>query len=130
MNSPLRNHIPNVLSSGILYIENGLCKVQCWDGKGIPEVIANFRPIVEHGEADYPFGLWSKSQLDYTKAGMSLAELVSTGSGTTIWPYVITQRCKGKIYAQMLVKSISTIACIIYMKYLLLFLDVLLLFFI
>ncbi|XP_004237935.2 lysine-specific demethylase JMJ21 [Solanum lycopersicum] len=101
MNSPLRNHIPNVLSSGILYIENGLCKVQCWDGKGIPEVIANFRPIVEHGEADYPFGLWSKRQLDYTKAGMSLAELVSTGSGTTIWPYVITQRCKGKIYAQI-----------------------------
>ncbi|XP_049349579.1 F-box protein At1g78280 [Solanum verrucosum] len=101
MNSPLRNHIPNVLSSGILFIENGLCKVQCWDGKGIPKVIANFRPLVEHEQADYPFGLWSKRQLDYRKAGMSLAELVSTGSGTTICPYVITQRCKGKIYAQI-----------------------------
>ncbi|CAN4092437.1 unnamed protein product [Withania somnifera] len=101
MNSPLRNHIPSVLVSGILYIENGLCKVQCWDGKGVPEVIANFTPLVEHGEADYPFGIWSKRQFGYRKAGMSLAELVKAGSGATIWPYVITQRCKGKIYAQI-----------------------------
>lgn len=130
INSPLRNHIPNVLSSGILYIENGLCKVQCWDGKEVPEVIANYRPPVEHEQADYPFGLWSKRKFDYRKAGMSLAELESASSGSTIWPYVITERCKGKIYAQMLVKLIPATTCIIYWKYLHLFFEVQLLFFI
>ncbi|MCD7471314.1 hypothetical protein HAX54_011650 [Datura stramonium] len=101
INSPLRNHIPSVLSSGILYIENGLSKLQSWDGKGVPEVIANSSPPVEHEQADYPFGLWSKRQFDYRKAGLSLLERVSAGSGATIWPYVITERCKGKIYAQI-----------------------------
>ncbi|KAK4365163.1 hypothetical protein RND71_016521 [Anisodus tanguticus] len=101
INSPLRNHIPSVLASGILYIENGLCKVRCWDGKEVPEVIANLSPLVEHEQVDYPFGLWSKRQNDYRKAGMSLPELVTAGSGATTWPYVITQRCKGKIYAQI-----------------------------
>lgn len=106
INSPLKNHIPNVLASGILYIENGLYKVQHWDCKGVPEVVANISPLVELEQVDYPFGLWSKRQFDFKKAGMSLPELVSAGSGSTIWPYVITQRCKGKIYAQMLVRSI------------------------
>ncbi|XP_075082440.1 lysine-specific demethylase JMJ21 isoform X1 [Nicotiana tabacum] len=101
INSPLKNHIPNVLASGILYIENGLYKVQHWDGKGVPEVVANISPLVELEQVDYPFGLWSKRQFDFKKAGMSLPELVSAGSGSTIWPYVITQRCKGKIYAQI-----------------------------
>ncbi|CAN4122310.1 unnamed protein product [Withania somnifera] len=101
MNSPLRNHIPRVLASGILYIENGLCKVRYWDGKGVPEAIANFTPLVKHEQADYPFSLWSKRQFDYRKEGMSLAELVKAGSGATIWPYVITHRCIGKLYAQI-----------------------------
>ncbi|XP_059279731.1 lysine-specific demethylase JMJ21 isoform X1 [Lycium ferocissimum] len=107
INSPLRNHIPSVLASGILYIEDGMCKVQLWDGKGVPGVVANFSPPVEHEQVDYPFGLWSKRQFDYRKAGMSLPELVSAGSGATVWPYVITQRCKGKIYAQIRRDSIS-----------------------
>ncbi|EXB75365.1 F-box protein [Morus notabilis] len=39
-NSPLQNHIPQVLGSGILYLENGSYKIVPWDGSTVPDVIS------------------------------------------------------------------------------------------
>lgn len=101
VNSPLKEHIPDVLASGILYIENGLCRIVPWDGKDVPEVISNSVPLLgKHQLVDYPYGIWSKGQFEYKKAGMSPHEL-ETSNNLKVWPYVVTRRCKGKIFADL-----------------------------
>ncbi|KAK9069527.1 hypothetical protein SSX86_011431 [Deinandra increscens subsp. villosa] len=52
-------------------------------------------------DTEYPFGIWSKKLFEYKKAGMSLEELVRSGGHANIWPYIITKRCKGKIFAEL-----------------------------
>nr|GMD94024.1 F-box protein At1g78280 [Ipomoea batatas] len=101
VNSPLKEHIPDVLASGILYIENGLCRIVPWDGKDVPEVISNSVPLLgKHRLGDYPYGIWSKGQFEYKKAGMSPHEL-ETSNNLKVWPYVVTRRCRGKIFADL-----------------------------
>ncbi|XP_019174529.1 PREDICTED: F-box protein At1g78280 isoform X2 [Ipomoea nil] len=101
VNSPLKEHIPDVLASGILYIENGLCRIVPWDGKDVPEVISNSVPLLgKHRLGDYPYGVWSKGQFEYKKAGMSPHEL-ETSNNLKVWPYVVTRRCRGKIFADL-----------------------------
>ena len=100
--SPLKNHIPGVLESGILFLENGSYKVVPWNGKGVPDVINNCNLIPEiRKEVDFPFGMWSKKQFDYKRAGMSLNELLTSGECPRIWPYIVTKRCEGKIFAEL-----------------------------
>lgn len=102
INSPLKDHIPDVLASGILFFENGSYTIVPWDGKGVPDVISKCNLIPEKCmEDDFPFGLWSKKQFEYRKAGISLNESTSSAGGTPVWPYIITKRCKGKIFAQL-----------------------------
>ncbi|XP_030947080.1 F-box protein At1g78280 isoform X1 [Quercus lobata] len=102
VNSPLKNHIPEVLASGILYLENGSYTVVPWDGKGIPDVIATSNLVPERCKVDgYPFGVWNKKQIEYRKAGMSIHESSSSARCAGIWPYIVTKRCKGKIFAQL-----------------------------
>ncbi|XP_059460654.1 lysine-specific demethylase JMJ21 isoform X2 [Corylus avellana] len=102
VNSPLKNHIPDVLASGILYLENGSYKVVSWDGKGVPDVIAESNLSPENCKVDeYPFGVWSKKQLEYRKAAISIHESIGLAGCTSIWPYIIIKRCKGKIFAQL-----------------------------
>lgn len=98
----MKDYIPEVLASGILYLENGSYKIVPWDGKGVPDVIArcNLTPEVPSGD-NFPFGIWSKKQFDYKKAGMSIHESFSSARTASIWPYMITKRCKGKIFAQL-----------------------------
>lgn len=100
--TPLKDYIPEVLASGILYLENGLYNIVPWDGKGVPDVIArcNLTPEVPSGD-NFPFGIWSKKQFDCKKAGMSIHESLSSARTASIWPYMITKRCKGKIFAQL-----------------------------
>lgn len=101
VSSPLKEHIPDVLASGILYIENGLFRVVPWDGKDVPEVISNSVPLLgKHQLGDYPYGIWSKGQFEYKKAGMSPHEL-ETSNNLKVWPYVVTRRCRGKIFADL-----------------------------
>ncbi|XP_062101378.1 lysine-specific demethylase JMJ21-like [Humulus lupulus] len=101
VNSPLQNYIPEVLSSGILYLENGSYKIVPWDGSGVPEVISKCDFLLEKREVgSFPFGIWSKQQHDYRKAGMSTTSVNFIG-GTRIWPFMITKRCEGKIFAQL-----------------------------
>uniref|UniRef100_A0A5B7AP33 F-box protein n=1 Tax=Davidia involucrata TaxID=16924 RepID=A0A5B7AP33_DAVIN len=100
VDSSLKNHIPGVLASGILYLENGSYTIVPWDGKGVPNVIANCNWIPENcKEVDFPFGVWSKQQIEFRKAGMSISD--SSGGSSRIWPYIITKRCKGKIFAEL-----------------------------
>lgn len=98
----LKNHVPNILASGIVFLENGSYKIVPWAGKGVPDVIAKHSVIQEiFPHTKYPFGIWSKKQFEYKKSGLSSEELVSLGGRSSIWPYIITKRCKGKIFAEL-----------------------------
>ncbi|XP_056173234.1 lysine-specific demethylase JMJ21 isoform X2 [Syzygium oleosum] len=103
VSSPLRNNIPDVLASGLLYLEDDeSLTVLPWDGQKVPDIISNYNLIPPkcsvHG---FPFGVWSKKRYEYTKAGMSMSESICSASCSRIWPFIITKRCKGKIYAQL-----------------------------
>lgn len=100
--STLNNHVPNIVASGIVFLENGSYSIMPWDGKGVPDVITK-RSIVQEAfpDTEYPFGIWSKKQFEYRKAGMPLEELVSSVGHSNVWPYIITKRCKGKIFAEL-----------------------------
>ncbi|OWM79976.1 hypothetical protein CDL15_Pgr006280 [Punica granatum] len=102
LNSSLRNYMPEILSSGIIYLEDGSFTVVPWDGQGLPKVIAecNLLPGT-YGKDSFPFGLWSKKQYELRRAGTSPADLACPAGSSVIWPYVITKRCEGKIYAQL-----------------------------
>ncbi|KAH7524352.1 hypothetical protein FEM48_Zijuj06G0110300 [Ziziphus jujuba var. spinosa] len=101
-NSPLQNHIPQVLASGILYCENGSYKIVPWDGSSVPDVIAKCNFLPEKCNVDvFPLGIWSKKHFEYRKAGISMYESNNSARFTRVWPYIITKRCKGKIFAQL-----------------------------
>ncbi|KAL8231955.1 hypothetical protein R6Q57_001733 [Mikania cordata] len=98
----LKNHVPNIAASGIIFLENGSYKIIPWDGKGLPDVITKHSTLDDIiPNSEYPFGIWSKKLFEYKKAGMSLEELVSSGGQSNIWPYIVTKRCKGKIFAEL-----------------------------
>ncbi|XVF64806.1 hypothetical protein PTKIN_Ptkin09bG0196300 [Pterospermum kingtungense] len=102
VNSPLKNYIPNVLASGILHLENGSCKIDSWNGKEVPDVIGKCCLFPEKGTGDvFPFGVRSKKLFEYRKARSPEYEPHSSAGSTSIWPYLITKRCKGKIFAQL-----------------------------
>ncbi|KAE8702147.1 hypothetical protein F3Y22_tig00110500pilonHSYRG00144 [Hibiscus syriacus] len=46
VNSPLKNHIPTVLASGILHLENGSYKIDSWDGKEVHDMLAKCNLIL------------------------------------------------------------------------------------
>ncbi|KAK9165748.1 hypothetical protein Scep_000939 [Stephania cephalantha] len=102
VNSQLKDHIPEVLTSGILFQENDSLGTIPWDGKGIPEVVSNCEFIEDKNQIDgYPFGVWSKKHFECKRAGMPLNQSTSSIGSTRIWPYMITKRCKGDIFAEL-----------------------------
>ncbi|KAJ4965124.1 hypothetical protein NE237_016973 [Protea cynaroides] len=101
-NCSLKDHIPNVLASGILLYENGSYTIVPWDGNGVPEVIAKCNLVPGKSTGDgFPFGVWSKQQLEYREAGIPFHDLVKSVACTKIWPYIITRRCEGDIFAHL-----------------------------
>ena len=102
VDSPLKNHIPGVLASGILFIENGSYKIEPWDGKGVPNVIDSCNLIPKKClEVDFPFGVGSKRHFEFRKAGIDTSESISSSECSRIWPYIVTKRCKGKTFADL-----------------------------
>uniref|UniRef100_A0A7N0UM70 F-box protein n=1 Tax=Kalanchoe fedtschenkoi TaxID=63787 RepID=A0A7N0UM70_KALFE len=102
VNSPLKNHVPEVFASGILFLENGSYNVVQWDGKEVPDVILKCKDGPKQFTKDgFPFGLWSKKLFEYRTAGMSVHESNSMVGSTEVWPYIITKRCEGKMFAQL-----------------------------
>ncbi|XP_073140432.1 lysine-specific demethylase JMJ21 isoform X2 [Henckelia pumila] len=95
-NSPLKNYIPTISASGILFCENGSYRVLPWDGSCIPEVIDRHSLSLNLKEVDHPFGVWSKKQFEYQKA-----QTPSSESSSFMWPYIVTKRCRGKIFAEL-----------------------------
>lgn len=97
----MKNYIPPVLASGILLSENGSYRVLPWDGRGVPEVIATCDLIsIKHSDVDYPFGVWAKKDFEYQNAGRPLHESGNCGKNYLIWPYIVTKRCRGEIFAE------------------------------
>lgn len=101
-NSPLSKHIPNVLASGIIYLENGSYNHLSWDGKGVPDVIVKNNLISKICNVNgFSFGVWGKKQLEYRNAGMLVDGSVSLDGHSSIWPYMITKRCEGNMFAEL-----------------------------
>lgn len=98
--SSLKNHIPDVLTSGIVIFESGSYKVKLWDGKGFPDIIAECNGNLDNisRDIDFPFGIWSKKQFEYRKAGL---QDTSPSGHLTIWPYIVTKRCEGKLLSEL-----------------------------
>ncbi|KAI4307418.1 hypothetical protein L6164_030610 [Bauhinia variegata] len=102
VNSPIRNHIPNILASGILYLEDGCYTHVPWDGKGVPDVISKNDLIGQKCGVDgFSFGVWAKKLSEYRSAGMLMDGSDNSAIHSSIWPYIITKRCKGKIFAEL-----------------------------
>jgi hypothetical protein len=102
VNSPLKKHVPETLACGILYLENETHKIVPWDGKVVPDVIGKCNLIPENNKEDeFPFGVWAKKLYELKTAGMSVNERTNSAGSTQIWPFIITKRCKGKIYAEL-----------------------------
>ncbi|GLT56427.1 hypothetical protein SLA2020_294690 [Shorea laevis] len=101
VDSPLKNHIPDVCASGILYLENGAYKIVPWDGKEVPDAIRRCNLVpAKYIEDGFPFGVWGRKLFEYRKSGSSSTVSNSPVESPKIWPYIITKRCKGKIFAQ------------------------------
>lgn len=100
--SPLKTHIPDVLASGILFFEKGSYKVVPWDGKRIPDIISssNFYFDASMLNSEFPFGIWNKTLCEHRNQGKPAADSFGCLS-SHVWPYIITKRCKGKIFAQL-----------------------------
>ncbi|XP_010273004.1 PREDICTED: F-box protein At1g78280 [Nelumbo nucifera] len=99
---PLKDHIPDVFASGIVFYENGSYKAVPWDGKGVPDVISKYNVTSGNISADgFSFGVWSKKIFECRKVGSPINESTSSVEHTRIWPYIITKRCKGQIFAHL-----------------------------
>lgn len=102
VNSPIKKHIPNVLASGIVYLEDGSYTNLTWDGKGVPGVIAKSNLVGSKCDNDgFSFGVWGKKQFEYRNAGKPVDGSVSLAGHSSIWPYMITKRCEGKMFAEL-----------------------------
>lgn len=101
-NSPLSKHIPNILASGIIYLENGSYTNLNWNGKGVPDVIVKNNLMGKICSVDgFSFGVWGKKQLEYRNAGMPVDESDNLAGHSSIWPYMITKRCEGDMFAEL-----------------------------
>lgn len=102
--SPLRDHIPDILASGIVLHENGSYRTVPWDGKAVPDEIAKcgliFGNCITEG---FPLGVWSKQLFQFQQDGRLMPDDRHTNSiaSTKIWPYTVTKRCEGQVFAHL-----------------------------
>ena len=98
--SPLVNHVPGILSSGVIVQEpDGSYKNYSWSGHGIPDLVEALS-LVDEGclKGDLPFGVWGKMKL------LSTNNAVITSP--KICPYLISKRCRGDIFANLYVITV------------------------
>ncbi|PKA49531.1 F-box protein [Apostasia shenzhenica] len=94
VNSSLMDHVPDVVASGILTFDGSGYETFAWNGRGVPEIIANSNLV--HGgcrASEFPFGVWCKKQYEMENHG--------DHSYSSVWPYVVSRRCKGEIFAHV-----------------------------
>ncbi|KNA15547.1 hypothetical protein SOVF_097330 [Spinacia oleracea] len=100
--SPLKDHVPDVLASGFISLENGSYTIVPWDGKEVPHVIADHNSISGDCKGyGNSFGLWRKKLFDYKTAGFPASEVSNVSGNKRIWPYIVTKKCRGKIFAEL-----------------------------
>lgn len=103
--SPLQDHVPDILASGILIYDEGSYKTYAWDGKGVPDAFRRleFTAEIESFDNLIPFGVWKKKLLEIKNANNLEQSNVLTKSNVCpiMWPYVISKRCRGDIFAQL-----------------------------
>uniref|UniRef100_A0A0D3ARF7 JmjC domain-containing protein n=1 Tax=Brassica oleracea var. oleracea TaxID=109376 RepID=A0A0D3ARF7_BRAOL len=94
--------IPDVLASGILYFEKGSYKVVPWDGKRIPDIFTSSNLDFDASmlNSEFPFGIWNKTLFEQRNQGKPAPDSFRSLS-SQVWPYIKTQRCKGKIFAHL-----------------------------
>ncbi|KAF3320802.1 F-box protein [Carex littledalei] len=92
--SPLREHVPEIVASGFLVLENGSHKTIPWDGRGVPGAISQLYPDAIGGISDdsFSFGVFRKMQTALKGFNVSCKN---------IWPYLVTKRCKGDIFGKI-----------------------------
>uniref|UniRef100_A0A7C9ARL2 JmjC domain-containing protein n=1 Tax=Opuntia streptacantha TaxID=393608 RepID=A0A7C9ARL2_OPUST len=98
--SQLKEHAPDILASGLIYLDNGCHIVVPWDGRGVPDVITDCCTSSEKCKTySTPFGLWGKMLFECQKSRLSTCKSISASESKRIWPYIVTKRCEGKIFA-------------------------------
>ncbi|KAG9451442.1 hypothetical protein H6P81_011407 [Aristolochia fimbriata] len=102
--SPLRNHIPEILGSGIVFRETGSYKIISWNSIEMPDLIkkSDKNSSLSEMEGFPSLGIWRKIQFELRNAGtLQLKDGSSCCECANIWPYVITKRCTGDIFANL-----------------------------
>ncbi|XP_074304173.1 lysine-specific demethylase JMJ21 isoform X1 [Silene latifolia] len=100
--SPLGEHVPDVLASGFVSLDNGSYTLASWDGKGIPDIIADHDSLIDSCKNySIPFGLWSKKLFEHKTAALPANEPINLIGSKKIMPYIVTKRCKGKLFAEI-----------------------------
>ncbi|XP_020593236.1 F-box protein At1g78280 [Phalaenopsis equestris] len=93
-NSPLMNHVPDIIESGFLVADGTGYRTFSWDGRAMPDMIANSSLVIRKYTADgFPFGIWSKKQFELENHGVNMC--------SRIWPFIVSKRCKGDILANL-----------------------------
>ncbi|KAJ3700110.1 hypothetical protein LUZ61_003815 [Rhynchospora tenuis] len=92
--SPLMEHVPEIIASGFLVLENGLHRTIPWDGRGVPGAISElYRDSNREISVDsFAFGVLQKMQTELKGFNTSCK---------TMWPYLVTKRCKGDIFGKI-----------------------------
>ncbi|KAJ3673406.1 hypothetical protein LUZ60_006780 [Juncus effusus] len=101
-NSALKLHVPEIIASGFVILQNDFVKTIVWNGKGIPDEISELYGGAIGGISDeliggisddyFSFGVWKKMQF-------LLRE--SSFEGKMIFPYLVTKKCQGDIFAHI-----------------------------
>lgn len=93
--SPLMNHVPDIIASGFVVADGSDCyRTFSWDGRGVPDIIANNSLVIRNNTADgFTFGIWSKMQFELDNHGVNMC--------SRIWPFMVYKRCKGDIFANL-----------------------------
>jgi len=90
----LINHVPEIIASGFLEYEDDIYRTVPWDGKGMPDVLVKHYPLeVSYANSCFPLGLWSKQRFGTSSS--------PDFSNRPIWPYMVTRKCKGDIFARV-----------------------------
>ncbi|KAK6940180.1 F-box domain [Dillenia turbinata] len=100
VNSPLKDHLPDLFASGIISFQDESYTIAPWDGKRLPDV---FPDLIQGKsmEDDFPYGVWSKKYFDYKNVGVAPYKPFNSENVKNTWPYIVTKRCRGKIFAHL-----------------------------
>lgn len=92
--SPLMNHVPDIIASGFVVADGSGYRTISWDGRGVPDIMANSGLVIRDNTVNgFPFGIWSKMQFELENSGVNMC--------SRIWPFTVSRRCKGDIFANL-----------------------------